>query len=645
MAGPIPQEVIAEVRERNDIVQVISEYVKLKRAGKNWVGLCPFHQEKTPSFTVNQEEQFYYCFGCGAGGNVVSFLMQIENLPFVAAVEKLAERAGISIVRRDLSPAEKRKQAEREKLLRLHEVARDFFCQNLNSAAGARARNYLASRGVEDKIAQRFKLGYALPQWQSLLLHLQKEGFTTAECLSAGLVLEGQKSRPYDRFRGRLMFPICNWRGQPIGFGGRVLDTAQPKYLNSPETLLFNKRNTLYGLDLARASCRERGYAIIVEGYMDVIGLHQAGYSNTVAALGTALTETQARLIKRFVNEVIIAFDGDAAGEAATWRGLELLHRQGLRVRVLELPSGEDPDTFVRRYGGAALQELVDKAAGLIDFKLHTILRHSDLSTVDGKVAAMSRIIEVLAEVDSPVERDEYLRQAAAGLKVSMQALVAELAAYEEKAGIESRSRHRISSKSHNKIDASGGLKGRIRGKQSTGGKSQVQGLRIAGLSAIERNLLRLLLHEGHLLDRVRDTLRPEYFRHPVARKAMESLLACYTAGQVTGGAVFDFVEDESVRELLRRLLAVRTSLPPPQACLEYVKKLQAIQLRDDLQRLEAQIGQVEVAPVGEDPRRQLDGLLIKYRQTREEIGKAFSQQQESRFVTTTDSSATLHFT
>ena len=315
MSGLIPEPVLAEIRERNDIVAVISEYVQLRRTGRSWKGLCPFHQEKTPSFNVNQEEQFYYCFGCGAGGNVINFIMAIENLPFVEAVERLAERVGIPVVRGAETPQERRQRSKQARLIAIHQAAQEIYQRALMSEVGAQARKYLTARGIRGETAKLFGLGYAVPEWQGLLGQLERQGFAAAECLAAGLAIEGREKHSYDRFRGRIMFPVCNGRGQPIAFGGRVIDGSQPKYLNSPETLIFNKGNNLYRLDLARTAFRRWGFAIVVEGYMDVIGLYEAGFANVVAALGTALTETQARVLRRFTDETVIAFDGDAAGE------------------------------------------------------------------------------------------------------------------------------------------------------------------------------------------------------------------------------------------------------------------------------------------------------------------------------------------
>ncbi|HHV92945.1 MAG TPA: DNA primase [Firmicutes bacterium] len=618
MSGLIPEQVIAEVRERNDIVAVISEYVELRKAGKNWKGLCPFHREKTPSFNVNPEEQFYYCFGCGAGGNVINFLMAVENISFREAVERLAERAGIPVRFENGSPEKTQSGSEKKRLLELHRAAHEFFQNNLFGQSGGLARQYLTARGIQGETARVFGLGYAPAEWRGLLSYLERRGFSEAECLAAGLASEGRGSRCYDRFRGRLMFPVCDGRGQPIAFGGRVLDASQPKYLNSPETLIFTKGNNLYRLDLARRGFREKGFAVLVEGYMDVISLYQAGFDNTVAALGTALTEYQARLLKRFTQEVVIAFDGDAAGEAATWRGLEILRQQGLRVRVAELPGGEDPDTFIRTYGGRAFEELLNKAPGLTEFKLGTIIRRADLSTVDGKVAATGRIIEVLAELDSPVEQNEYLRWAAGRLKISEDVLAAELEARGAKAGIENSSRHRISSKSNNRGDG----KDRDGSRKALGvRRRQPSGLQ--GLSDIEAALLRLLLHHRQLIERVKQVLYPEDFRHPVAQRAMECLLACHEAGHLEhGAAVFDYVKDASVQQLIAGLLTSRTSLPPVQTCMHYVRRLQVMHLKDDLKVLEDQIGQVEQEPVDGRLVSQLSNLLIKYRQLREEISR-----------------------
>ncbi|BDG61369.1 DNA primase [Caldinitratiruptor microaerophilus] len=407
---------VQEVRERTDIVALIGEYVHLTRRGNRYWGLCPFHSEKTPSFSVNPERQMYYCFGCKAAGDVFRFVMEREHLTFYEAVVQLAARAGLSPPRAERSPEEERRARERQELLDALEFAARFFeHQLLHSPAGRRALEYLHGRGLDETTIRRFRLGYAPDRWDALL-RAAGHRFSPEVLARAGLVQPKDGGGYYDRFRHRVMFPIADVRGRVVAFGGRALEPDQvPKYYNSPEGPLFSKRSHLYGLHLAREAMRAGDLAIVVEGYMDTIALHQAGFPAAVASLGTSLTREQAELLRRQCGRAIIAYDADLAGQAATLRGLDLLVQAGLEVRVLRLPQGKDPDELVRSAGPEAVRQALEEALPLIEFKIRSALeRHRGAGNpAEVRAAVIRDVIPILASVADPVLQDQYIRQAA----------------------------------------------------------------------------------------------------------------------------------------------------------------------------------------------------------------------------------------
>jgi DNA primase len=413
------EQFIEEVKENNDIIAVISEYVKLKRRGSSYTGLCPFHSEKTPSFTVSREKQLFYCFGCGAGGDVINFIMRIENLDFPQTIRFLAERANLPLPSGHLSPNFDQKRRERERIHQLNTLAAAFYQKVLlQTDAGKKGLDYLQKRGISPEAVKSFNLGYALPHWTGLVEVLRKKGISLIEAEKAGLVRGGANGF-YDRFRDRLIFPILNPRGKIVGFGGRLMDEGEPKYLNSPETLIFQKGRYLYGLFQAREAIRKEKQAIIVEGYTDVIQAHQQGILNVVASLGTALTMEQVRTLKRYTGEVIIAYDADAAGQSATIRGLDLLYEAGVRVGVATLPEGEDPDSLIKNQGAEVFLGLVEKNVDLFTFQLNYILSKKDLSSPEGKAQAVEETFGLLSQVKNKIAREAYIKQIATTVGVS----------------------------------------------------------------------------------------------------------------------------------------------------------------------------------------------------------------------------------
>lgn len=415
----ISEEILEKIKSQNDIVDVISERVRLKKAGRNFTGLCPFHNEKTPSFSVSQEKQIYKCFGCGEAGNVISFVMKDKNLPFIEAVKYLANRANIPL---KLGNGEQSQSNRKKELLyKVNVEAAKFFFSNLMN--NQNAKEYFLNRGIKEETIKKFGLGYANDSWNSLMFYLRKKGINDGLLEEAGLIsVNKEKGRKYDRFRNRVMFPVFDYQGKVIGFGGRVLDDSKPKYLNSPETLVFQKGTNLYGLNFALKHNMSERYFVIVEGYMDLISLHQYGITNVVASLGTALTINQARLLKRYADKVVISYDADLAGQMATLRGLEILRTAGFDVRVLSIPQGKDPDEYVRSNGKEAFLKLINNAEPLIDYRIKKAEEGIDFKNSQSVILYSKRIMDIISDLD-PIEKDVYIKKASENTGIKEQAL------------------------------------------------------------------------------------------------------------------------------------------------------------------------------------------------------------------------------
>lgn len=412
----VSEEIIEKIKDSNDIVDVISETVPLKKSGKNYWGLCPFHNEKTPSFSVTQEKQLFKCFGCGEGGNVITFIMKTRNLGFNEALRILAERANIPF---EETPEKKREKDRLEVFYKMHVDAARFFFQNLTNNKDV--REYLYRRGIKDQTIRSFGLGYALNSWDSLLKYLRSRRYKEEDIIKCGLATKSEKGKVYDRFRNRIIFPVFDIRGRVIAFGARVLDDTKPKYLNSPETPIYNKGTHLYGLNFAKKNSKEKSL-IMVEGYMDCISLNQAGITNVVASLGTALTRIQGRLLRRNSEEVFICYDADTAGQKATVRGLEILQGEGVKVKVVQISKGKDPDDYIREEGLEGFKKLLDDALPLMDYKLLKEKEGLNLDSDEGRITYAKRIAELLNELD-PIEKDVYLQKVSEDAGISERAI------------------------------------------------------------------------------------------------------------------------------------------------------------------------------------------------------------------------------
>ncbi|MDD2555431.1 MAG: DNA primase [Syntrophaceticus sp.] len=487
--GSVSDEFLDRVRSGIDIVDLISEYVSLKKTGQNYMGLCPFHQEKTPSFSVSSTKQIFHCFGCGVGGDVFSFLMKINNLSFPEAVETLAERIGLEVPR---SPGSRKRYERKERFYDLNAHAAEYYHRILISEDSAEsARNYLLGRGIKQSTWKRFQLGFAPPSGSSLLDAIRKNGFSLNEIHESGLFTE-RYGIIQERFRGRIIFPICDARGRCLGFGGRALGEEQPKYLNSPESPVFNKRQNLYGLHLAIPAVRQVKKVIVVEGYMDCIAVQEYGFGNTVAALGTAFTNEQSRLLLRYAKDIILAFDQDTAGLAATMRSAGVLQELGAQVSVLGLSDAKDPDEFLQTYGREAFAAaLEERTTSYLEFRLEQLLHRYNPENVYARAEIVMELARDLAEISNYVVREGFIQMAAQKLHTSEEAIRLELSRFSSK---QSASKDKTVKNRDNMEQ----------GKQTFGKE------RLTASEAARTGLIRLMCEDRSILQQVQDELGAE---------------------------------------------------------------------------------------------------------------------------------------
>ena len=416
-------ELIEEIRSSNDIVDVISKYVTLKRSGRNFFGLCPFHKEKSPSFAVSPDKQIFHCFGCGAGGNVIHFISKIEGLDFKDTLELLANRVNIDLPTLDNLEDDKTARLK-SKVYEINKIAAEFYHENLYKPTSKQAQEYIKKRKLDNRTLKAFLIGYA-GNFNELYLLLKQKGYTEEEMLASSLVKRTENGGYIDSFRKRLMFPIQDVRERVIAFGGRVLDDSKPKYINSPENIVYSKGRNLFGLNVAKKHDTKK--IVIVEGYMDAISLYQRGITNVVASLGTAMTEAQGRLLRRYSEQVILGYDADGAGQAAILRGMEILQNLGCDIRVLQIEGAKDPDEYVLKYGPERFQKCVDNAISLVEFKVKVLLKELNIENTNDKIKFLNEIAKILAKVTNQMEREIYVDKIAKEYKISKEAIYAEV--------------------------------------------------------------------------------------------------------------------------------------------------------------------------------------------------------------------------
>ncbi|MGM0471608.1 MAG: DNA primase [Bacillota bacterium] len=573
---------IEQVREQNDIIDLISDYLRLENSGSNYKGLCPFHDEDTPSFMVSPHKQLYHCFGCGAGGNIFNFLMEIEQLEFVEAVEVLAKRAGLSLPQQ--SQQAKEQQLQKSELYQIHDWAVKFFNYLLTETEqGQEAYRYLKNRDFTDEIIDQFQLGYAPDSWHSLFNFLKKKGYSAQKIQQAGLIIpQNQGQGYYDRFRNRIMFTISNLRGQVVGFGGRVLDDTEPKYLNSPQTPIFNKKDILYGLNLAKQQIRRSGSAIIVEGYTDMITGYQYGIENLVASLGTSLTRRQARLLKRYADRVYIAYDGDAAGESATLRGLEILKQVGVEVYIVDLPTDSDPDEVIKEEGAKHFTTLVDQAQPLLEFKIESLLTNRELNKIEEKVTVADEVIPILAEIDNEIEQAEYIKRVADKLAVESKVVKSRLNNYLQQNNQQDRNYRTTNTKDKSAT-------------QSEDNQSSTE-----NRFEFEEELFRLMLKDQRILNLVQEELASEDFISSEYQRVVELIFAS-DLDQLKWDELIQQVDSSHIRSIITELSIDRQHENGAntyyfEEAKGYIKKIKEYQLKMEKEKLDEEIQKFEAS-------------------------------------------------
>lgn len=490
-------ELIEEVRQSNDIVDIISQYVHLTRKGRNYFGLCPFHNEKSPSFSVSPDRQIFHCFGCGVGGNVYTFLMKIEGITFKEALEQLAERANIQLPTLK-NNADTAKEELKAKVYKVNEFTAEFYHQNLYKPVAKIAQEYVKKRRMNKETLEAYRIGYS-GKFDELYKALKAQGFGEKEILESGLVNKNDNGTYIDRYRNRLMFPICDVRGKVIAFGGRVLDDSKPKYINSPENVVYSKGRHLFGLNVAKKYSEKK--IIIVEGYMDVISLHQRGITNVVGALGTALTEQQGWLLRKSTEQVVLGFDADGAGQTAVARSMEILQKMGCDMRVLQIEGAKDPDEFIVKFGEGRFKLAVDNAISLVEFKVKNLKKELNLENTGDKIKFLNEIAKILSKVENTMEREIYIEKIAKGYNISKEAIYAEVnkliyAGTKEEKVLQSKKVEVRQAKKENKQEIDADLKRR------------------------ENTIIALLLDANmNIFQKIKERIKPEDFRDEINQK------------------------------------------------------------------------------------------------------------------------------
>ncbi|MBO8164092.1 MAG: DNA primase [Brevibacillus sp.] len=551
MSRSTSEEIVQQIRAANDIVDLISEHVQLRKSGRSLIGLCPFHSEKTPSFHVSAERQFFHCFGCKAGGDVFSFVMQMEQLTFPEALRKLADRAGI-LLPSSYSQDSGKENTAKQAMYDAHKlVARLYHHVLTEMPYGQKAMEYLRKRGLTDQTIAEYQIGFAPDSWDFLTTWLQKRGFSLPLMVEAGLLARSEDGqRIYDRFRGRIMFPICDTQGEVIGFGGRSLGESQPKYLNSPETPLFAKSSVIFNLHRARSAIRKRKQAILFEGYVDVISAWQAGIQHGIATLGTSFTEQQARLIRRNAEQVIVCYDGDAAGQEATEKAVELLQQAGCTVRVAPLPQGVDPDEYIRRHGAEAFsQNVLLQAVSVTAFRLKQLRSRYVIRDESDKARFVQQALEIISQLPSAVERDMYERQLAEEFSLTLDAIK-----------VESRKAYRRQ-KLHQQRDK---VPPAWNNSINNGKSALTKTLPPAHITA-ERMLLYYMMRHKEVADRVQQECNARFYTDEHSALAAY-LYAYYAEGYPEDpGRFIHYVQDEKCKQLASGLAMME--------CKEYVSE------------------------------------------------------------------------
>ena len=562
----IPSQTIEEIRNKSDIVAVVSGYVRLRKTGKNYVGLCPFHSEKTGSFTVSPDKQLFHCFGCGEGGNVFSFIMKIESLSFIEAAEELGGKIGIAVEKP--SAASVASKLSKEKSYDAVLLAAKFYRKCYAEDAGKAAREYVEQRGISEETAKIFGLGFAPEGWDNLFKHLIARGVDPKVIEQAGLTLpREEKDGFYDRFRNRLMFPVFDARGRVVAFSGRAVKNEEPKYLNSPDTPVYHKGETVFGLSLTKDAIKEEKLAVLVEGNVDVVSVYQAGIKNVAAPLGTALTPLQCKLLARFADTIVLAFDADAAGEAATERSIEILRDQGLKVKIAEIKGAKDPDELIRKEGASAFSAAIDSALPALEFKIKRTLSRHNLSEIEARSRALSEIAGLLSREKDAFVQNEYAKLAALPLKVEAETILAAVKrqSYYQRGG--EKNLRRMTEKPVSKV-----------------------------LEA-ENMLIALAVQNKEFLEQLKKALRAEDFTYPETKLIAEVLFAVEAqSNENLPHFLLENLPEESAKKLLAKILLNAAPAEAEQVLDDCIKTLKAEKTRGKIEALKVELKAAESA-------------------------------------------------
>lgn len=526
-------EILDEVRNSNDIVDVISQYISLKRSGRNYFGLCPFHNEKSPSFSVSPDKQIFHCFGCGVGGNVISFISKIEGIGFKEAIEVLAERANIKLPTID-NNIDSKKEELKAKVYKVNSFTAEFYHKKLYEPSSKIAQEYVKKRQLNNETLKSFKIGFS-GKFDELYQALHKEGFKDEEILESGLVNKNENGKYIDRYRNRLVIPIFDERNRVIAFGGRVLDDSKPKYINSPENIVYSKGRHLFGLNVAKKGETKR--LLIVEGYMDAISLHQRGITNVVASLGTALTTQQGWLLRKNAEQVILGFDSDGAGQTAIMRAMEVMQNMGCDMRVLQMSGAKDPDEYVLKYGSARFQKLLDEAISLIEFKIKVLQKDLNLENASDKIKFLNEIAKLISKIDNTMEREIYIEKIAKGYNISKEAIYAEV----------------------NKLQYSNRQTSKILEKEKTAIRRNI----IKNSNQIseevrkrENTIIWVLINSTETYRVIKDNIKVEDFKDETNKEILKQIYEEIEKGNLNVMSVLDHTDNEEIQNHLTEIMA-----------------------------------------------------------------------------------------
>ena len=580
-------EILDEVKSSNDIVDVISQYISLKRSGRNYFGLCPFHNEKSPSFSVSPDKQIFHCFGCGVGGNVISFISKIEGIGFKESIEVLAERANIKLPTLDNS-IDSKKEELKAKVYKVNIFTAEYYHKKLYEPSSKIAQEYVKKRQLNNETLQSFKIGFS-GKFDELYQALKKEGFNDEEILESGLVNKNENGKYIDRYRNRLMIPIFDERNRVIAFGGRVLDDSKPKYINSPENIVYSKGRHLFGLNVAKKGDTKR--LLIVEGYMDAISLHQRGITNVVASLGTALTTSQGWLLRKNCEQVILGFDSDGAGQTAILRAMEVMQNMGCDMRVLQMSGAKDPDEYVLKYGAVRFQKLLDDAISLIEFKIKILQKDLNLENASDKIKFLNEIAKLISKIENTMEREIYIEKIAKGYNISKEAIYAEV----NKLQYSNR-------KSSNILEKERPVVSRVKRKENISEE----------ITKRENTILWILINSVDTYKTIKENIKIEDFKNEENKEILKQIYNALENGNDNISSVLDHIESEQIQSHLTEIMAEDYGITDNKKAIEdLLKKYELEKLESKRDKLIEELSQEQNAEKKRSLGQELNNIVL----------------------------------